>query len=1031
MIETEITTMNPFPGLRSFEEDESHLFFGREVQIDDLLKKLRTKKFIAVLGTSGSGKSSVVKSGLIPSLYSGFMSGAGSGWRTTTFKPGNDPIGNLARSLSKDVIYEEENNGFIGTERIVEKTLRRSNRGIIEVARQFRICDDDNLLIIVDQFEELFRFSRFEKQEDPEQRDALSFVNLLREASQHADIPVYIVITMRSDFLGDFTNFRGLTEVINEGQYLVPRMTREELKLAITGPIAVGGASIDKPLLTHLLNDIGDNTDQLPILQHALMRTWDFWEQKTNGKGSIGFEHYRAIGTMKKALSDHANEAYEELNEEQKRICKAMFSSLTDKQEDVRGIRRPTQLRELAAIAKVDEAEVKKVIEVFRKPGRSFLMCPPELKSDTIIDISHESLMRIWDRLLDWLDDEKRNADEYLKIAIAAQLYEKNERSLYNGPELALAERWWQTFNPTAKWAERYDPSFERARHFLELSKNEEEREAKRKERDRKLRRWLINSIVLLALAAGIIIAVQQFWARRSLHDTNEKLKDQQEELKQSNVLLAERERILDITNSELESQQDSLKNKNEKLIRQQAMIQKANEDLIANEIEIKAKNTELEKKQEEISQQNTALEQKAIEITQKNDSLEASKLLLTNKNTALTKSQQELQDRNNRLIANSEAAKALVYLNIDMLDSAKILALKAYDLNKEANGPLPNQGIYDALLKTWATTIENPEDAIDFKVPGSYGIKNAKWNNQIVSTTGRDNMVRIWDLKNGLSQRISRKIKSPLSEVITSFDFISDKDVMIGTIEGKLYAWQFEDNIFTELTQTDSSAIHSVLNLSQGAGTNLIVTSSKEKISLLTGENFEAKDLSFGNYLKVDAHVDDGYIWIAKASPTQLEIEYYTNEGTLISTIAAIPLDEQVTALEIFHLDGQNGKDSLLVAAGFENGKLMYWNESKEVNSNSWSTVPHELLGQRSSITDIEYNVKINKLGSCSLDNTARIWDLGPEGNHLILKFDNNWIHSIAFSPDSEKVVLTGESGVVRILPITMDYIRNKLAKN
>jgi len=157
---------NPFPGLRAFEEEEDILFFGREKQVDELLKKLRTQRFLTVIGSSGSGKSSLVKSGLIPSLHSGFMSGAGSNWKICSLRPGVNPIGNLAQALSQNGIlynHESDDNEQMYSS-IIESVLRRSNFGLIDAFTQAGIDPKINLLILVDQFEELFRFIKFEKE---------------------------------------------------------------------------------------------------------------------------------------------------------------------------------------------------------------------------------------------------------------------------------------------------------------------------------------------------------------------------------------------------------------------------------------------------------------------------------------------------------------------------------------------------------------------------------------------------------------------------------------------------------------------------------------------------------------------------------------------------------------------------------------------------------------------------------------------------------------------------------------------------
>ena len=141
----------------------------------------------------------------------------------------------------------------------------------MQVVRQY-MPKGQNLLILIDQFEELFRFKNNSPTiEKFNQADA--FVKLIIEAIHQHDVPIYVVLTVRSDFLGDCAQFRGLPEAINDGQYLTPRLSREQQKSTITGPVAVGGGKIAPRLVQQLLYDVGDNPDQLPILQHALMRT--------------------------------------------------------------------------------------------------------------------------------------------------------------------------------------------------------------------------------------------------------------------------------------------------------------------------------------------------------------------------------------------------------------------------------------------------------------------------------------------------------------------------------------------------------------------------------------------------------------------------------------------------------------------------------------------------------------------------------------------------------------------------------------
>src|SRR5579871_4677520 len=493
---------NPFPGLRPFEAEEDHLFFGREKQIDDLLRRLRTTRFLSVIGTSGSGKSSLVRAGLIPALQGGFMAGAGSSWRIATFRPAGDPIGNLATALSDPTVLGSDPE-LAATQRVlIEATLRRGTLGLVDAIRQAMLPPQHNVLIVVDQFEELFRF-RHSRQADCKD-EALAFVKLLLEAARH-EVPLYVVLTMRSDFIGDCMEYHGLPEAINAGQYLVPRMSRDELRLAITGPVAVGGGEIATRLVLRLLNDVGDDQDRLPVLQHALMRTWDVWANHGEAERPVDLEDYEAAGTMRNALHDHAEEAYRETEARGlQRIAEHLFKAITDTFSDARGVRRPTSVGNLLAITAASEAELVEVVEIFRKPGRSFLMPPARmpLEPSTVIDISHESLMRCWARLMRWAEEENRSALMYTRVSQAARWHEERSAGLWRDPELETGLRWRSATQPTEAWAQRYDDNFEAAMQFLDRSAEERERvrAAEEHARRRKLReyQWAAGVLALL-----------------------------------------------------------------------------------------------------------------------------------------------------------------------------------------------------------------------------------------------------------------------------------------------------------------------------------------------------------------------------------------------------------------------------------------------------------------------------------------------------------------------------------------------------
>ena len=527
-------TRNPFPGLRAFETDEYRLFFGREAQTEELLARLRRAHFVAVLGASGSGKSSLIRAGLIPALRGGLMKGVGSGWRTALIRPGSDPIGNLAAELVKPDVLPEAGAGLpkYEAEAAVGAVLRGGSLGFVNAVRQARLTENEKLLLVVDQFEELFRFRATQKGSIDE---ASAFVKLMLEAAQQREQLIYIVLVIRSDFLGDCAQFQGLPEAINDGEYLIPRMTRDELRSAITGPVGMTRGTMIEPLINRVLNDVGDNPEQLPLFQHALRRTWEYWQRHCRNGESIGIQQYEAIGTMSDALSRHADEAFSKLQDQRSRqIAEKLFKALSERAADNRDLGCSTRLDTICRIAAARMEEVVAVIDGFRDYGYEFLVPPvgTELLQNSVIGMSHESLIRNWQRLKEWVNEEIQSVRIYRRIAEAAVVHREGSEGLMQDPSLQSALDWREESQPNAVWAVRYHPEFEAAMAYLEQSRiareeriaigeklrNEEiEREKRELEQTRlfvaqqaragRRMRWLIIAlcvILLIALAIAV-----------------------------------------------------------------------------------------------------------------------------------------------------------------------------------------------------------------------------------------------------------------------------------------------------------------------------------------------------------------------------------------------------------------------------------------------------------------------------------------------------------------------------------------------
>jgi hypothetical protein len=503
-------TSTPYPGLRPFRYDESDVFFGREQQTDQLLDRLSRTRFLAVTGASGCGKSSLVKAGMIPALRAGFMADVGSRWRIVEMHPGGSPLSQLAHALCKPEIIgpvqdSDESLALVGA------TLRRGPLGLIEIARGNEALREKALLVLVDQFEELFRY-----RDQIAFDEATAFVALLVASAAQRDVEIYVVITMRSDYLGKCALFHGLAEAVSDGQYLTPRMTRDELDQAITRPARVFGGSVDPALANRLLNDFGTDPDQLPLLQHALMR---MWARCSTGSTTprLTIADYQAIGGLSDALSNHADEAFCELTPDQKRIAEILFRRLTGSETGPRDVRSPAKVSEVAAIAAVQGTEVISILEAFRGPDRCFLVVQSVPTDDLLVDISHESLIRQWRRLKGWVEEESEAAIVYRRIRDWALRWKQGKAGLWRGPDLATAlasrDRW--PPRPEA-WAARYSQpgEYHIAMEFLDASLNAElaATEVERAARHRQLRRARQLAVVCASTVLLLVGGILGYW---------------------------------------------------------------------------------------------------------------------------------------------------------------------------------------------------------------------------------------------------------------------------------------------------------------------------------------------------------------------------------------------------------------------------------------------------------------------------------------------------------------------------------------
>ena len=471
----------PYPGLRPFEPEEWSIFFGRERMIDEVIDRLARNRLVFIHGASGSGKSSLVRGGVLPKLALQHMR-HDAPWLTCAMRPSGGPIWNLAAEYAR----LEGRAGDIERIGAIAGQFNARSATLASVASSLKDVQDKSLCVLVDQFEELFRH---EKEMGGD--ELRLFVDLIQRAAAGDQgeatpgLDLHVIVTMRSEFLGECARFAGFAETINHTQYLVPRMDDDGLMSAVRRPAQMFGGVFDAAIAERLVASVRGREDELPLLQHGLALMWDdaVRRARPNASPTIDGCVVDEAGGLANLLSDHADAVMASVapNERSKRIVEAVFRALTDVNAEGSAIRRPCALSHLCAVAGATPEEVRPILDAFRSPGVSFLApyAPLPIIDETPLDISHEALIRCWQRIgpgaNSWLQREFRDGLVWRNLLFQAENF-ADDRSGFLSEATTEARAGWLAERNEA-WSERYGGGWPKVLALVEASRAHWERE--------------------------------------------------------------------------------------------------------------------------------------------------------------------------------------------------------------------------------------------------------------------------------------------------------------------------------------------------------------------------------------------------------------------------------------------------------------------------------------------------------------------------------------------------------------------------
>ena len=487
-----IETKNPYKGLRAFQQADAEDFFGRSEMIERVLDRLQEPEaqnnFLAVIGPSGSGKSSLIKAGVLPALRKGRIEGS-ENWFYAEMVPSHDPLEELAAALLS--VATAPLPGMVDL-------LRTDPNGLARGVQEALPTQDGKLVLMIDQFEEVF--TQVESESDRQQ-----FLDLVLAAVSSEDSPVIIIATLRADFYDRPLLYQNFGELIRQRTELVLPLSDRELEEAISGPAYRVGAVLEEGLIELILQDVREQPGALPLLQYALT---ELFERRDGAL--LTTTAYQEIGGTLGALARRAEEVYKEFDDAGKEMVRQMFLRLVTLGEGTEDTRRRILQSELMTLAQPQLVE--SVIDYF---GRYRLLTfdRDEATRGATVEVAHEALIRQWERLREWLDESREDVRLERQLLYATEGWHaagKDASYLMQGTRLQQFQEWSETTSLSLNQAELdYLSASLRAREEQrELERARQEREAAL-ERQRK--RNLQIAVIIFAIAAVVAVGLSIF----------------------------------------------------------------------------------------------------------------------------------------------------------------------------------------------------------------------------------------------------------------------------------------------------------------------------------------------------------------------------------------------------------------------------------------------------------------------------------------------------------------------------------------
>lgn len=511
--------LNPFVGLKPYSENESEFYFGREQEVENLLHVLQKNKLLTLSGDSGAGKTSLINAGLIPRLKNGFMGQSGKEWSIAYFRPGIDPLSNLAHALtSNNVLNIEDKPNTTDYKYYSEIISNYKALGIVEIYKRSEIYNTRNLLIVIDQLEDLFRFQRYF--DTTLNEDDNDLMDIIYRSVTFKNTGIYFIICIEGTYLTKLTPYNKLQEIISQSQYSIQNLDNVGINQILEQTFYKHDIQFDSKVVESFIETLNEKISYLPNFQFLLHKLYEKYVINETEKQRIEIQDIEELGGIDSAISSDLETTYEALSQEDKNKMSLLFKGLKDTQNSsidsnynkVLSISEYINISvgDLSSLIRVLKLKFNDFIDVF-EPSISGIPISDKKPFDrkNIINLKYTKFLN-WKRRSIWLNEEETDYQNFKSFSEDAIRKNNGEVDFLKTPELESAIAWRDNENHTLNWSKKYDLNFKETVDFINESEKDDLRIKKEKadqlERERKnertKRKWYsIGGGVCLILA--------------------------------------------------------------------------------------------------------------------------------------------------------------------------------------------------------------------------------------------------------------------------------------------------------------------------------------------------------------------------------------------------------------------------------------------------------------------------------------------------------------------------------------------------